>query len=286
MARRRAATRLVHGLSEIADGYDAVFCDILGVIHNGEGVDSEACQALKRFRETRGPVVLVSNAPVASERIEAQLVQLGVPADCFDAIVSSGDAARSEFAARAPGPAWRIGPSFDAPLYEGLGLEFTTGDDAAFIACVGLRNMPDDEPAAYHDELRRLAGAGLEMICANPDTVYRRGARLIWCAGALADIYEAFGGVVLRLGKPAPRIYDLARGRLGARSSAQPARVLAIGDGPATDVRGAESQGLDSLFIGGGIHGLRACDDFLADAIAVLAKHGVAGTYASPVLRW
>jgi len=281
-----AATRLVGGLGEIAEAYDAIFCDILGVIHNGEGIDPRACDALRRFRRERGPVILVSNAPVPSTRIASQLAGLGVASDTFDAVVSSGDAARLEFTARAPGPAYRIGPSFDAPLYEGLDLEFTTGADAAFIACVGLRNMPDDEPEAYRDELRALAARGLEMICANPDTVYRRGDRLVWCAGALADIYEIFGGSVVRLGKPSPRIYAMAREHLGEATRLSPHRVLAIGDGPATDITGAAREGMDSLFIGSGIHRLAECEAFLAQVIAVLDEHCVRGTYASPALRW
>ncbi|MHB8528922.1 MAG: TIGR01459 family HAD-type hydrolase [Caulobacteraceae bacterium] len=286
MRNRRAATKLIRGLSEIAEKYDAVFCDILGVIHNGERVYGPACEALRRFREERGPVILISNAPVASERIASQLEILGVARDCHDGVVSSGDAARLEFKARAPGPAWRIGPPFDAPLYEGLGLEFTTGADATFIACVGLRNMPDDEPEAYREELRALAERGLEMICANPDTVYRRGGRLVWCAGALADIYEEFGGAVVRVGKPAPRIYRLARTRLDGLGPVAKDRILVIGDGPTTDMRGAMGEGLDSLFIGTGVHDLGEGDPFLARAVAVLDEHAVRATYASPALRW
>ncbi|HEV2362742.1 MAG TPA: TIGR01459 family HAD-type hydrolase [Caulobacteraceae bacterium] len=282
----RLPTRLVRGLSEIAPHYDAVFCDIVGVVHNGLEPFVEACEALRCFRAERGPVVLISNAPVASAHMEKQLLRLGVPADTHDAIVSSGDAARLEFKARAPGPAWRIGPSFDAPLYEGLGLEFTTGPDAAFIACVGLRNMPDDEPDAYRAELGELAGRGLEMICANPDTVYRRGERLIWCAGALAAIYEDLGGRVLRTGKPARRIYRLARSQLKPPVKRAAARVLVVGDGPATDMRGAMGEGMDSLFIGSGVHDLSDSEVFLARAVEVLEDHGVHCAYASPTLRW
>lgn len=282
-----AATVLFSGLGEAADGYDAVFCDILGVLHNGEGVDREACDALRRFREVRGPVILISNAPVPSKRIVSQLTDLGVARDAYDAVVSSGDLARLELGVRAPGPVYRIGPSFDAPLYEGLNLEFTTGADARFIACVGLRNMPDDEPQAYRDELRGLAERDLEMVCANPDTVYRRGSRLVWCAGALAEIYEEFGGSVMRLGKPWPLIYAMARDRLGdAQPASGPRRILAIGDGPATDVAGAVREGMDSLFIGAGIHGLGASGAFLAQAGSVLDQHRVRATYAAPALRW
>jgi HAD superfamily hydrolase (TIGR01459 family) len=283
MRRRPSATRLITGLSQIADQYDAVFCDILGVIHNGESVYPAACEALRRFRADRGPVILISNAPVPSARIGGQLEALGVARDCFDGVVSSGDAARIEFKARAPGPAWRIGPSFDGPLYEGLDLQFTTGSDATFVACVGLRNMPDDEPEAYRDELKSLADRGLEMICANPDTVYRRGGRLIWCAGALADIYEEYGGSVVRVGKPAPRIYRLARACLEPGNEH---RVLVIGDGPTTDMRGAMGEGLDSLFIGTGIHEISASAEFLARAVAILDDHAVQATWALPALRW
>ncbi len=280
--------RLV-GLGDIAENYDAIFCDVWGVVHDGRTAFMEACEALIRFRQTRGPVILITNAPVPHENVTRLFPGLGVPDDCFDAVVSSGDATRAELAARAPGPAYRIGPDYDDPLYHGLDLLFSE-DDATFISCTGLREMPNDEPDNYRRELADLAERGLEMICANPDVVFRYGEQIVWSAGALAELYESYGGRVIRPGKPDTPIYELARqhARDMAGYDLDPERILAIGDGPATDIRGALREGMDCLFIGGGIHGqsIGDGDDFLLQAQKILREEDVESPYAAPSLYW
>ena len=57
------APRPITGLAEIANRYDVLLCDVWGVIHNGRELFPAACAALQRFAATRGPVVLISNAP-------------------------------------------------------------------------------------------------------------------------------------------------------------------------------------------------------------------------------
>ena len=75
-----------------------------------------------------------------------------------------------------------------------------------------------------------------------------------WCAGEVARIYHEMGGESLYFGKPHPPIYDLARRRLAALGTAvADARILCIGDGIATDIRGATGEDMDSLFISGGL---------------------------------
>src|SRR5215831_5531931 len=115
---------LPNGFSEIADDYDAVLCDVWGVIHNGREAYPQACAALERFRTERGPVVLISNAPRPSKALHSQLDGVGVPTSAWSAFVTSGDATRALLSERAPGPAWVLGPPRDAPLYEGLELDF------------------------------------------------------------------------------------------------------------------------------------------------------------------
>jgi len=93
------------------------------------------------------------------------------------------------------------------------------------------------------------------MICANPVLVVERGHRIIPCAGAVAAYYEQLGGQVRVAGKPHKPIYDEALSiARQERGDVDKARVLAIGDGMPTDVRGALSQGLDLLYISAGIH--------------------------------
>jgi HAD superfamily hydrolase (TIGR01459 family) len=94
------------------------------------------------------------------------------------------------------------------------------------------------------------------MVCANPDVVVERGDQLVYCAGALADLYQALGGEVLFTGKPYPALYLRALAKAEAvRSAKVPLdRVLAIGDSVRTDLKGAASLGVDFLFVTAGIH--------------------------------
>ncbi|MFT3724735.1 MAG: TIGR01459 family HAD-type hydrolase [Hyphomonadaceae bacterium] len=282
---------LLSGLSKVADQYDAILCDVWGVIHNGREAFVGACEALREFRRTRGPVVLITNAPVPKERVTRLFPKLGVLADCFDDVVASGDATRNELMRVAPGPVYRIGLSEDVSVYQGLPLDFS--DDPAVakvICCTSLRDYPNGTPEPYRPELNMLAGRGLPMICANPDVVFRQGDRLIWSAGALAQIFEEEGGTVISPGKPHEPIYRLAFERAAeiAGKAMSRERTLAIGDGPATDILGANRQGIASLFIGSGIHGhvIGAGEDFLASSAKVLADEGVSATYAMHELAW
>jgi HAD superfamily hydrolase (TIGR01459 family) len=250
------APKLISGLAEVADRYDALLCDVWGVIHNGRESFPDACEALVRFRRERGPVVLVSNAPRPAEAAKPQLRMLRVPDEAWSDYVTSGDATRAELEARQPGPVWAVGPARDAPLYEGLDLTFAeTPDEAAFVSCTGPFDDEIDTPEDYRSRFELCVSRGLTLICANPDRVVRRGDKLIYCGGALADLYAELGGEVVMAGKPYAPIYRCALQALD-KAAGRPvdrARVLAIGDALATDVRGANGQDIDCLFVAAGI---------------------------------
>ncbi len=285
------APKIASGLSHIAPAYDALLCDVWGVIHNGRESFPAACAALARYRETRGPVILISNSPRPHGPVIEQLDSLGVPREAWSHIVTSGDATRLLLAERAPGPAWKIGPDRDDALYEGLGVEFSDLADAAFISVTGPYDDENDEPADYRDRFIEAVGRDLVMLCANPDIVVQRGDKLIYCGGALAQLYESLGGKVLMAGKPYPIIYDLslqkAAEALGA--AVDPRRVLCIGDGLPTDIRGANARGLDVLFVASGIHGGETIGPDglnLAAVTDLLRQDGLSATYAIADLVW
>ena len=244
-------TEILPGLAALAGRYDVLLCDVWGVIHNGVASFPTACEALTRWRAEVGPVVLITNAPRPEANVAVMLDRLAVPRAAWSAIATSGDVSRGLLAERAPGPAFRIGPAKDDPLFEGLGLAWSGPDDAAFVACSGPNNEVTETPEDYRDILGLAAERGLPMICANPDIVVQRGEALIYCAGALARLYEELGGEVIQAGKPFPPIYDLAFAKAGGSARA---RVLAVGDGLATDLKGAREQGLDALFVADGVH--------------------------------
>jgi len=280
-------------LSAVAADYDVLLCDVWGVIHNGRESWPEPCEALTRFNQQGGHVVLISNSPRPASDVIAQLDALGVPRDSWQAFVTSGDATRVELAARAPGPAWIIGPERDDTLYEGLGLARAQGAaDAAFLSVTGMIDDETETPEDYRASLTEAVARDLELICANPDRIVQRGDRIIYCGGSLADLYESIGGRVTMAGKPYGPIYALAlaeAGRLLGRPVDR-SRVLCIGDGVVTDVLGANRQALDCLFIAQGIHGdaARGNNDALdpARAAALLTSETAYARYAALDLKW
>ena len=278
----------ISGLGKIAADYDTILCDVWGVIHNGRSAFDEACDALVKFREGGGTVVLITNAPVPKQQVISYFRPMGVPDAVFDDCVSSGDATRDELARRKHEKIWRLGVDSgwerDKFLYDGLGLDFTSPEEAETVLCVGLEDEKKDDPEAYRDELKIGAGRDLPMICANPDIKVRVGDQLIWCAGALAAIYEEEGGRVIYPGKPHDPIYRLSLERAKAIRGKAPEKVLCIGDSPATDMRGAADQGFDALYVGTGLaeHG----SDFESELEALLGKYDAEARWAMPALRW
>lgn len=281
-------------LSDIAADYDAILCDVWGVIRDGRSLVDPALEALARFKAAGGLVVLVSNSPRRSGSLLNFLDEMGgfgpQRPRPFDDAVTSGDATHALLAARAPGPAFKLGPDWDDALYEGTGLEFAPLEEAAFISCTGLFDYETETVDDYIDLLREAQLRRLPMVCANPDIVVQVGDRLLPCAGALAQAYEAMGGETHFAGKPHPPIYDLAYQRLAELNGGQPVdktRLLAIGDGPQTDISGAQQEGIDAFFVAGGILGERFSGAFdPAAADSVLAEDQVAARYSAAALVW
>ena len=284
---------LTNGLAELAPAYDAILCDVWGVIHNGREAFPAACTALARYRSEHGPVVLISNAPRPSRALHGQLQDVGAPREAWSAFVTSGDATRTLLAERAPGPVWKLGPDRDDALYEGLGLGFA-GDieGAAFICATGPFDEETETPEDYRGRLERALARDLEFICANPDRMVQKGDRLVLCAGAIADLYAAMGGRVTMAGKPHAPIYrrSLEEAAVQLGRPLDHAKVLCIGDGVSTDVLGAQRQGLDCLFLWGGVHAADLLDGAAAAdaerAAAFLVKHEAVAKYAMPELVW
>ncbi|MEM9990054.1 MAG: TIGR01459 family HAD-type hydrolase, partial [Pseudomonadota bacterium] len=224
-----------------------------GVIHNGQTLYDGVAEALIEFRRARGPVIILTNAPRLSEVIPAQLDRLGLPREAYDAVVTSGDATRAAVAERANLPFFQLGPDKDQTLFDSLPVTFTPLEEAEAILCTGPFNDRKDTPEDYRGMLTQAAKQKLPMICANPDKVVKFGDQLIYCAGALGDVYEEVGGEVILCGKPHPPIYDLARKTLSDLKALPNARILVVGDGMQTDILGANTQDLDVVFVAEGI---------------------------------
>ncbi len=244
----------IQTLGEITDGFDVILSDVWGVLHNGVSAFPDAAIALRSAREAGKSVVLITNSPRPAPGVIAQLRVLGVPDEAYDRIVTSGDVTRG-LIAEGPRKVFLLGPQRDMPLLEGLDVEVVGEADADSVVCTGFFDDETETPEDYTEMLKGFIARNVPMICANPDLVVERGERIIPCAGAMAAYYEQLGGEVRIAGKPHAPIYEacLAAAK-EVRGAFAKDRVLAIGDGMPTDVKGAIASGLNLLYISGGIH--------------------------------
>jgi len=237
-------------LDDLPHQYRVILCDIWGCVHDGVRIYPGAAERLRQWKDQGRKVVLITNAPRTAEAVALQLDQLGLDRDLWDGIATGGDAG-IEALRQCSKPVGFIGTAMDKAILEDKGIRITDNNSFADLACAGLDEYRRDV-SDYIAELERLAGRGVVMHCLNPDRVVIRGGRLEPCAGALADIYEGFGGLVEWYGKPFPAIYKHA---LHLGGGPTPDEVLAIGDGLQTDLLGAARMGFAFVFITGGIHG-------------------------------
>ena len=228
--------------------YSTILCDLWGVVHDGFRLNPGAAERLARWTGEGRMVVLITNAPRTAATVQAQLDALGLARKCYHGISTGGQAGIDALLALPEAPGF-IGTPIDRREMEAAGLRFA-GEGFSDLGCTGLDDQRD-AVEEYAGQLEQLARRDVLFHCLNPDRVVVHGGVRELCAGALADAYEAIGGRVCWYGKPWPAIYDHALELAG-----RPARekILAVGDGLLTDVLGAARQGIDCLFVSGGIH--------------------------------
>jgi HAD superfamily hydrolase (TIGR01459 family) len=249
----------IKGLSDISDRYDLVLCDVWGVLHNGVMARPGAIQALSTFRKKGGTVMMITNAPRQRKSVRLQLANMDVPDGTFDEVVTSGDVTRvliRKHVDEGFAQMLHIGPDKDLNLFEGIDVQRVPVENARAVICSGLWNEQTETPDDYIPLLQRLKDRNLPFICANPDIVVEVGDHLEYCAGAIAREYDRLGGKTLIAGKPHHPIYDTAitEAEEIAEKSFEKSRILAIGDGMPTDIRGAADYGVDALYVSAGIH--------------------------------
>src|SRR5262245_2006562 len=281
------AIPILTSIAALAAASEAWIVDIWGVMHNGARAHPAAVEACRRFRTAGGAVVLLSNAPRPFSAVVPHMTALGVPPDAYDAGVTSGDATREMVAAAWQGrPLLHIGPERDLGLFAGLDVRLAPAEKAEVVVCSGLHDDARETPADYAGLFQGLLKRDVPMICANPDIMVERGADLLYCAGALAADYEAGGGRVTYAGKPHAPIYarTLAEiARIKDRAVGKD-RVLCIGDGIDTDLRGAHGAGLRSVFVASPIFVPNGLD--AAGLHDLFAGRPFAPVAALPALAW
>jgi len=282
-----ALPTLIPNFSVLAPDYDVLLSDVWGVIHNGIAAHPHACDALMRMRARGGVVILITNAPRPSEVVSRQLERLHVPRETYDAIVSSGDVTRSVIEQRRGQSLYHLGPERDRSIFSGLNVKFAPPEKADYVVCSGLEDDESETPEDYRPRLESMLARNLFMVCGNPDVVVERGSTLVYCAGAIADLYATMGGQVLYAGKPYKPIYEMALAKAESASGRKVAlsRVLAVGDSVRTDLKGARTMGVDFLFVTSGIHAEELGSREQPDSAALSATFNAAGGMPRAIMR-
>ncbi len=256
-------TTVIAKFAEISARYTLALVDLWGCVHNGKAIYPEAEAALLQFRRDGGCVILVTNAPRPRDGVAARLADMGLSRDAYDGIATSGDAAQQGMVLGAVGrQVWHLGPAKDDDFFTNLPdlaeqhgeIQRVAFDDAEGIVCTGLFDELTETPEDYRGKFLAAKARGLKLLCANPDIVVDLGDQRLYCAGALAHLYDEMGGESLYFGKPHPPIYDLARriaAGQGVTGSAD--TTICVGDGINTDILGGMGEDMDTLFITGGL---------------------------------
>ena len=238
-------------LEEIENKYNIFFIDLWGVIHNGLELFENVKTVLKRLKKKNKVVIFITNAPRRSYVIADQLNNFGLSKIFYDEIVSSGEitslSLKKNYERK---KCFMIGPPRDFHLVEGLDIEVVEDHSKGVDIIINTGPWGDNDILENYTELLdSLIKFNSLMICSNPDKTVIRGKNFMICAGLLAEYYEKIGGKVIYYGKPHNNIYEFC-----SKFTKGENKILVIGDSLDNDIKGANTQKLDSLLITDGIH--------------------------------
>jgi|TARA_B110000967_G_scaffold196258_1_gene226632 HAD superfamily hydrolase (TIGR01459 family) len=262
-------------LAEIYQKYDTYIIDLWGVIHNGVKLNPKAIEVVKNLIRGKKKVVFLSNAPRPSIEVKKFLKELKMEDQYLQNIMTSGEAAMLALQKESYGKFfYHLGPERDSSVFFKIKENKTTLEKCNFILCTGLLENHEQDLNYYKDLLKRQTSK--KLICTNPDLTVHRGEVEEYCAGSIAKIFEMLGGETVYFGKPYKEIYKMCFGR--------EEKVIAIGDNLNTDIKGANSMKIDSIFISNGVHRSEFKQE--SELSELYKKYKVNSNYYQPELIW
>jgi len=287
-----APTRIIRGLGEIAERYDAFILDLWGCLHDGVTVYPAALEALRRLKSGGKRAIILSNAPRRAPEVGVRPAEMGITADLYERLYTSGEETWRELAQDEievlKGRGRRLYPMMpgrDRTILEGVAVtEVANPAEADFILVTGTETG-QEEIASFDPLLAPAAARGVPLVCANPDLVVHRGGVEEICAGSIAQRYQMLGGPVVWFGKPYPAVYR----RILSECGLAPERLLCVGDALRTDVAGGAGIGAATLFIIGGIHHQELLVDYQVDPVRLAdlcRRQGETPDFAIAHLGW
>jgi len=231
--------------------YAGVVCDLDGVVRRGSAAVPHAVEQLTAL--TVPVVYATNNASLTPQDVAEQLAGLGLPVGPEHVVTSSQ--AGAAYVAERFGAGSAVlavgGPGVAAALAE-AGLAPVTTAETGVVAV--LQGYGPNVTATDLAEAAYAIEGGATWVATNRDATLPTHRGIAPGNGALLGAVATATGVqpAVATGKPEPPLYDLSVTRLGVAK----ARVLAIGDRLDTDILGAMTAGLDSLWVLTGVDDL------------------------------
>jgi len=269
--------------SEVSEEYDALICDVWGVIHNGRELFSGINECLKNYKVNNRVIILLSNAPRPAIYVEKMLESLGFKRELYNDIITSGDLTKKSLNDNLFGTnCFHIGPDRDLNIFDDTKVKRVDFDEADFIFVTGLFDDESEDEDDYIDLLSKAKERGMILVCANPDLLVQRGDELIPCAGLISKKYDEIGGKTVNIGKPFSPIFEEAISLIERTKKIKKSRILVIGDGLDTDIKGANLINLDSLLVLGGLFSNNSKDKIIES----IENKGIYPNYFANELKW
>ena len=255
---------IIKGLKEIYKNYDTFILDQWGVMHDGIKGYKKAIQCINQLNKEKKNLLIISNSSKRNYSTSSRLPSLGFNRDHFQEIMTSGEMIWQSLVKENYKETKNLGKNCfyiydetkqDAKKYLEDLEKFNLVKDihkADFI--LGCTPFLNKKVIDFYPLLKVAKNKNLPFICANPDfdTVQNNSKKLVFCMGAIAELYKNMGGKIFILGKPSIDIYYEVTKKMKKITKS---KILAIGDSLYHDIQGAINFGIDSLLITStGIH--------------------------------
>ncbi|HET7397793.1 MAG TPA: HAD-IIA family hydrolase [Intrasporangium sp.] len=265
----------------LVDGYEAVICDLDGVVYRGPAAVPEAVPALRRLvADGLRITYATNNASRLPADVVGQLRHLGAPAPdgCVVTSAEAGAARMRRSVAKGAEVVALGGPGLRAALAEELLVPVPAQQPRAAGVLQGYG--PDLRVADFAEAARHVS-SGVPWVATNADTTLPVEWGIAPGNGAYVDVLrKATGREPVVVGKPHAPLYELAMVRLGTRS------VLAVGDRLDTDIDGARAAGIPSAWVLTGVDrpsDLVGSPDRAVPTFVLRGLHDLEVPYAAPV---
>jgi HAD superfamily hydrolase (TIGR01459 family) len=245
--------KIITGISECINDYDAFIMGINGVILNNDLSIENAIKTLRALSKHEKTIVLFSNTALRIHDVIKRLEIVNIPPSLYQIVISAGEEAHHHllekadpFHAALGSNCFFIGDTQETRFLNGLSLHRAhVIEEADFILAYGsdghTHTLQD-----YRELLTKGLKLGLPLVCVNPNIMGIKAGKIESRPGLLAAYYTQRGGRVFYHGKPNRQMYVKLFDELG---HFERKRMLIIGDSLDVDMKGAHAHHVDSLLL-------------------------------------